>query len=169
VTERVCQGNVNISVPGQHESFRFYRHLGSPGHLGLARSSINLPRVGRRRGVLGRLGTSSLKNGPAKMRVLLLNSREEDVPDEEVEVQGGADLSRLLAYRDLSLRSLKNLVRILDTARSADYHHSARGRVRHPVMPPDFKNDLGGIRRRRFLPCWTVSSLFFLHLPILMV
>jgi hypothetical protein len=60
------------------------------------------------------------------------NSREEeeDVPDEEIEVHGGADLLRLLAYRNPSLGSLKNLVRILDIARSADYHHCARGTVR---------------------------------------
>jgi hypothetical protein len=103
------------------------------------------------------------------MRVLWLNSREEDVPDQEVEVQGGADLSRLLAYRNLSLGSLKNLVRILDTARSADYHHFARGRVRDPVILPDFKNDLDRNRLRWVLPCWTVFPLFFLHLPILMV
>ena len=50
------------------------------------------------------------------MRVLWLISREEDVPDEEVEVHGGADLSRLLAYRNLSLGSPRNLVSILDTA-----------------------------------------------------
>ena len=33
----------------------------------------------------------------------------------------------------------------------------------------DFKNDLDGIRLRLILPCWTVSCLFFLRLPILMV
>jgi hypothetical protein len=37
------------------------------------------------------VGTSSLKTMPPKMRVLWQNSREEDVPDEEVEVHGGTD------------------------------------------------------------------------------
>ena len=39
--------------------------------------------------------TSSLKTMPPKMRVLWQNSREEDVPDEEVEVHRGADRLRL--------------------------------------------------------------------------
>jgi hypothetical protein len=50
-----------------------------------------------------------------------------------------------------------------------EYHRSAHGRVRHPVMPPDFKNDPGGNRQRWIRPCWTASGFFFLHLQILMV
>src|SRR4030042_6691395 len=54
-----CQGNVNISGPGQHESFRFYRHLGSPRSFDLGRTSINLPGMCWRRCVLGRLRTDN--------------------------------------------------------------------------------------------------------------
>ena len=58
---------------------------------------------------------------------------------------------------------------VLDAACSTEYDNSARGRVKDPVILPDFKTDLEENQHRRLLPCWTVSSLFFLHLSILML
>jgi len=58
---------------------------------------------------------------------------------------------------------------VLDAADSTEYDTTALGRVKDPVILPDFKNDPGRIRLRWILPCWIVSSLFFLRLPILMV
>jgi hypothetical protein len=37
------------------------------------------------------------------------------------------------------------------------------------VIPLDFKNDSSRNGDARILPCWSVFSLFFLHLQILMV
>jgi hypothetical protein len=51
----------------------------------------------------------------------------------------------------------------------ASVGENVNGRVKVPVGLLDFKNDPGGIRRERILPCWTASGLFFLYLQILMV
>jgi len=51
----------------------------------------------------------------------------------------------------------------------ASVGENVNGRGKVPVGLLDFKNDHGGIRLRWILPCWTVSSLFFLYLQILMV
>lgn len=50
-----CQGNVNLSGRGQRESFRFCHPLGSLGEIFYEPVSVSLPRVCRRRDVLGRL------------------------------------------------------------------------------------------------------------------
>ena len=58
---------------------------------------------------------------------------------------------------------------LLDTAPRRVYHHPADGRVKVSEGLQDFKNDRGGIRLLRILPCWIASGLFFLYLQILMV
>ena len=56
---------MNLSGPGQRESFRFYHQLGSLGGLGLGGALINLPGVCRRRDVPGRLRSEDGGGGDA--------------------------------------------------------------------------------------------------------
>jgi hypothetical protein len=43
--------------------------------------------------------------------------------------------------REMDGKSIGDGGSLLDTDPRTEYHHSSYGRVRHPVMPLDFKND----------------------------
>jgi hypothetical protein len=47
----------------------------------------------------------------------------------------------------------RQMTSVLDTSSETQYHHPSNGRVRVPVNPLDFKNDLRRNQRRLILPC----------------